>query len=202
MTYPIYLLRNNQTTLISETGGGYVNLCESLASLYKINNRTYEEIIKILSRFPGYPQVQAASDEVMYSGAELIDRSSRKDLVHVTVIKNWIGAEGKTIMGNTCGHLHGKASTEFVEIYQLFDGFLGLAIHKREENVVELHLRRGELLPIRVPSDAIMTLFNLGAQPVVTLDWATAEHNSSKTLQETIGPVMAMIYNPAGTTSG
>jgi len=99
-------------------------------------------------------------------------------------------------MGNTCGHRHAKAKAEFVEIYQVFDGYLGLTIHRRESNVVELHLRRsGDWLPIRVPSDAIMTLWNLGSQPVVMLDWATSEHQSDKALQETIGPVMAMVYN-------
>ncbi len=166
---------------------------------YKINKRTLGDISKLF--FPAYgtamekaitPSV-GFSEGVAYVGAEHLGKPK---LPNLTYLPN-LGSRGHFILGSTFGHQHTQRergdTREFQEIYE----FLGHgAMLLRTSDRCDMHLiSPGE--KIIVPTNANMTFFNLGKEPLVTVDYANPEMNkANKELEAEIGTLMCCEYFP------
>lgn len=166
---------------------------------YKINKRTMTDISKLF--FPGYsaamhraisPTMSYGEDGV-YLGAE---HNEKPKLPNLTYLPN-LGSQHHFILGSTFGHQHTQRlmedGREFQEIYE-FSGHGAMLL--RTPDVCNLHLLTpGE--KVIVPTNADMTFFNFGKEPLITLDYANPEMNkANKNLEAEIGTLMCCEYFP------
>lgn len=166
---------------------------------YKINKRVLGDISKLF--FPGYSKAMEKAvsstmgfgDDGAYIGAE---HSEKPKLPNLTYLPN-LGSRGHFVLGSTFGHQHTQRekgdTREFQEIYE----FLGQgAMLLRTPDNCNLHLLSpGE--KVIVPTNANMTFFNFGKEPLVTLDYANPEMNqANKNLEAEIGTLMCCEYFP------
>jgi hypothetical protein len=166
---------------------------------YKLNKRTLTDVSKLF--FEKYIQAmqnaisisRGYGDDGIYVGTE---HSGSPKLPNITLLPN-LGARGIYVLGSTFGHQHTQRekgdTREFQEIYE----FLGFgAMLLRTEEQCNLHL----LTPgqkVIVPTNANMTFFNMGKEPLLTLDYANPEMNSAnKNLEAEIGTLLCCEYFP------
>jgi len=166
---------------------------------YKINKRTLGDISKLF--FPGYSDAldraisptMGYGDDGVYLGAE---HNEKPKLPNLTYLPN-LGSRGHFVLGSTFGHQHTQRSMadgrEFQEIYE-FSGHGAMLL--RTPDACNLHLLTpGE--KVIVPTNANMTFFNFGKDPLVTLDYANPEMNrANKNLEAEIGTLMCCEYFP------
>ncbi len=194
-------------TLISKKsdGKGYLLVDDDYK---KINNRNFEKLYNDhISKFPAYAEVfgndpsgigrvvvdsELPIENPVYSGAE------GKPL-HVTLLPNIISKRGTLVFGCTMGHTHPPGKRKIQEIYRVF-GPGAFLIDKPDEPSMEfVYAEEGDF--VFVPTNCNMTIYNLGCNPLVTLDVADRREGgnpASKDLQKSDGPPLLIRMDTKG----
>ena len=160
-------------------------MLESLG--YRVNDRSFGDLQSVFSddyRGLDFPYEQT---DIIYAGAE---HSGSPKLLNLTCLPNLITTQGGVVLGSSYGHQHIREfgdDREFQEIYE-FKGYGGMLL--RGANDARFYL----LSPndkVVTRQDEAMTIFNLGTDPLRTVDYANPLLNKAhKNLEEDMGSIM------------
>ncbi|MFH1420976.1 MAG: hypothetical protein ABIG30_03345 [Candidatus Aenigmatarchaeota archaeon] len=151
-----------------------------IAMGYELKDRTFGEVKELI---PGelLQRLQYADHAIMYSGAQHNGRPKKLNMTFLPNIHIQRGCDiAQTIFGSTFGHHQGVLELTDQEVYQYFGFGAMLFDYDSDDKIPNVELivaRPGE--KIVVPSFCNMTMFNLGAMPLFTIDFANPHLNSS-----------------------
>jgi hypothetical protein len=168
---------------------------------YDLKPRTFEDAVEpyLKGAWGNFdPHREIGRRDVAYAGAEYTypvpgDVTQAK-LANITVLPNWATRDGRsTVLGCTMGHEHSALEPRVQEVYE-FQGF-GLLVIDDQCGAPEIHVARaGD--KIAVPTCCHMTLYNLGNNPLITLDFADPRRNdANKELVRRFGPILHVSYD-------
>jgi hypothetical protein len=142
---------------------------------YKINDRTFASLKPVFSEDYRGIAFNYKDQDTVYSGAE---HKGKPKLPNVTFLPN-MGCSSNAILGSTFGHQHTQAQNgdkrQFQEIYE-FLGYGAMMIRNSSGTTLYV-MKPGEKVVVGTADH--MTIFNLGFEPLVTLDYANPEMNSA-----------------------
>lgn len=174
---------------------------EKLISMgYKINDRKFSDISPLFSKDYKNELFWYTDESVVYSGAEhiLIPK-----LTNRTRLQNLLTRRGHLILGSTFGHQHTQKEKgdkrRFQEIYE-FLGY-GAMLIRNADGIFLYVLKPQE--KVLVGTGDNMTIINLSATPLITLDYANPQMNSAhKDLEKKIGSLLIARFSIEETEKG
>ena len=170
----------------------YKSMLEAVG--YKINNKYFGELKELFSKDYERFDFNYDRNRIIYSGAE---HTGKPKLPNITVLPNLQATKGITVLGSTMGHQHTQLETgdarQFQEIYEFYShGAMLLRNTCRKD--ARLHLLRPRE-KIGVRTNDHMTIFNLGTQPLITLDYANPDKNrAQKDLEKEKGTLITIAH--------
>jgi oxalate decarboxylase/phosphoglucose isomerase-like protein (cupin superfamily) len=154
---------------------------------YKINDRKLSSLRPLFS--DDYKQMEIALSEgdIVYSGAEHKGKPKLPNITYFPVIAEVRGI----LMNSSMGHQHTQSQKDDPRLFQEIYEFLGYgAMLIRNVSGTTLYILKPNEKVIVGTSDN-MTIINTGQYPLVTVDYANPDMNSSnKDLEQQIGPLI------------
>ena len=154
---------------------------------YKINVRKIKDVRDIIAHSPDFQKLKLADEDFLYTGAEHIGKPKFQN---ITLLPNVGSTQDYIVYGSTFGHQHLRQPGDnrpFQELYE-FQNYGAMLLRSPDRTQLVL-ARPGEKVFVKTTED--MTLFNLGREPLITLDYANPEKNhATKELEKRFGPLM------------
>lgn len=175
---------------------------------YKIHDRLFDASFQKLCKGP-YEKLHfdLKKDELVYTGAVHNPNARETKLPNITIIPNLPAHDSEKdedviIFGSSMGHYQQNHGFPIMEVYEFKSAGAMVVdrdgtINDETKNIDLFVANKGG--KVVIPSGCNMTLYNFGAFPLQTLDFANTydgNNESNKHLQEESGPIMLMTYLP------
>lgn len=186
--------------------GMHQTMLESLG--YKVHDRVFDDSFRKLCKGP-YEKLRfdLQEGEMVYSGATHMPSTRESKLPNITILPNLPARNSETgndliVFGSSMGHYQQNHELQIMEVYE-FKSAGAMVVDRDgtkgdETKNIDLFIanKGGKVV---IPSGCNMALYNFGAFPLQTLDFANTydgNNESHKKLQEESGPIMLMTYLP------